>query len=149
MPDPFEPGDIPDPEDPGLLRRLLRRFGLEVGLGLVVLSIVGEVLGWWNDLGLVVGLGGLVVSLAALFDVSGSAIMSRFDGLYLNQRNVLRSQSGMLDNQESMLDNQESMIEVHKRVATVQERILDRQDRSVEALDSIQQILDERLPRRG
>ncbi len=142
MPDPFEPGDIPDPEDPGLVRRLLRRFGLEVGLGLVVLSIVGEVLGWWNDLGLVVGLGGLVVSLAALFDVSGSAIMSRFDGLYLNQRNVLRNQTGMLDNQESM-------IEIQERVVTVQERVLDRQDRSVEALDSIQQILDERLPQHG
>lgn len=142
MPDPSEPGGIPDPEDPGLLRRLLRRFGLEVGLGLVVLSIVGEVLGWWNDPGLVVGLGGLAVSLATLFDVSGSAIMSRFDGLYLNHRNVL-------GNQQSMIENQESMIGIQERVATVQERILDRQDRSVDALDSIQQILDERLPRRG
>jgi hypothetical protein len=49
---------------PATARRLTRnRIGMLIGMGLMLLAAVGEWLGWWRDLGLVVGTVGLIATL--------------------------------------------------------------------------------------
>jgi hypothetical protein len=39
------------------------RIGLALGLGLLLVAAVGEWLGWWHDVGIVLGVVGLILSI--------------------------------------------------------------------------------------
>lgn len=46
------------------LRLKLYILGAAMGVAMVVVAAIGELLGWWNDLGIVLGLLGVAVTLA-------------------------------------------------------------------------------------
>lgn len=109
------------------------------GLALFLLGLVGEIVGWWNDLGLILTTAGLLVSIAGLLvglwtlfldtsqEVATLAATAVGGIVHLHEK-----QDAMLDKQDAMLDKQDAM--------------LDKQDRTVDTLDRIQRILDDRLP---
>lgn len=140
MPEPLSPSDT---DTSTMERRDLVRLSKAMiigGLALFLVAVVGEVLGWWNDLGLVlstagllVSLGGLLVGLATLFLDKGHEVATLAATAVGGVAHLHGKQDAMLENQDAMLDNQDAM--------------LDKQDRTVDALDRIQRLLDERLPR--
>jgi hypothetical protein len=49
---------------PETARRLRNnRIGLAVGLALILLAAVGKLLGWWNDVEILLGVAGILVSV--------------------------------------------------------------------------------------
>ncbi len=127
-------------------RILIDKIGIVLSFLLMALAIVGEVVGWWNDLGLLLGAASLLVGILSLLDVSGTRLLDallvlheRFDrqddvlaSLVGGQQALVGGQRSMVGNQEAMLDNQAGL--------------LDRQDATVDRLDRIAEILDDRLP---
>ncbi|MDX1610969.1 MAG: hypothetical protein R3185_01285 [Candidatus Thermoplasmatota archaeon] len=98
---------------------LIDKIGIVVGFGLIALAILGEILGWWNDLGLLIGFAGLTASFTSVLDVNGRRLLGRFDdqeamltGSLENQRGMLENQRGVLENQQGLLENQRRMIEI-------------------------------------
>lgn len=101
------------------------RFGMLTGAALMLLALTGEVLGWWNDLGLVMTLAGLGLALWSVWGDNGQQILE-----------LLGVQQGFLVH---MTSKQDAMLET-------QDAMLDKQDRTIDVLDRIQAILDARLP---
>lgn len=94
------------------------RFGMLLAVSLVLLALVGGILGWWNDLGLVMMVLGVGIGLWTAWRTDGQQILE-----------LLGVQQGFL---------------VH--MAGKQDAMLDKQDRTIDVLDRIQAILDARLP---
>lgn len=132
---PTEPlkSDAPPTTDVDLETRLFinRILGI-LGWITAAIGIIGEILGWWNDLGLIVTFSGLFVSVYTAMDSNGKAALAGHATTHANLRVMRQDQSSMLGNQEAMLGNQEASLE--------------KQDRMIDGLDRIATILDERLP---
>lgn len=115
------------------------RFGMLIGSALMLLALIGEVLGWWNDLGLVMTVFGLGLAVWGLWKDSGSKVLQ-----------ALGAQQGFLvlmaDKQDAMLENQDAMLDHQDAMLDKQDAMLERQDRTIDVLDRIQAILDARLP---
>lgn len=127
-------------------RILIDKIGIALSFLLMALAIVGEVLGWWNELGLLLGAASLLIGVLSLLDVSGTRLLDALLGLHERfdrQDDVLASlvggQQALVGGQRSMVDNQEAMLDN-------QAGLLDRQDATIDRLDRIAEILDDRLP---
>ncbi len=51
------------------------RFGMLTGAALMLLALIGEALGWWSDLGLVMTLAGLGLALWSVWGDHGQQIL--------------------------------------------------------------------------
>ncbi len=89
-----------------------------LGLITAAIGIIGEFAGWWNDIGIVLTVSGLVATLYSAMDTNGKAALAGHATTHANLR--------------LMRDDQRSM--------------LAKQDRMIDGLDRIATILDERLP---
>jgi len=101
------------------LRDLLDHVLFYGGLLMAATGIVGEVLGWWGDLGLVFTIGGFLAGLVSVADVNGRRLLA-----------VTRSLPGSVD-------------ALHNK----HDAMLEKQDDTLGHLVRIGDILDERLPR--
>ncbi len=109
------------------------------GLALFLLAVVGEVLGWWNDLGLILSTAGLLVSLGGLSVGLGTLFLDQGEEVAVLAATAVGGIVSLHDKQDAMLGNQDAMLEN-------QDAMLDKQGRTVDVLDRIQRLLDERLP---
>ncbi|MDX1611306.1 MAG: hypothetical protein R3185_02980 [Candidatus Thermoplasmatota archaeon] len=116
--------------------RLLGRFLMVAGVLVYLLALVGEILGWWNDVGVLLSAGGLVSSLAGLAITAWSVASVKGGELLGKQDQMLGNQERMVGNQEKMLGNQERMLELSSRTLTWQ-------DGATRSLDRIEAALDE------
>lgn len=96
------------------------------GLLMAITGIVGEILGWWGDLGLVLTAGGFLAGILGAIDANGRALL----GIV---RPMASSIDRLHDKQDLMLDRQDLMLE--------------RQGETVSELVRIGDLLGERLPR--
>lgn len=127
------------------------RFGMLLAVSLVLLALVGEIarlvepvsraaehvglgqiLGWWNDLGLVMTVLGVGIGLWTAWRTDGQQILELLGVQHGFLVHLAGKQDAMLESQDAMLGKQDA--------------ILDKQDRTIDVLDRIQQILDARLP---
>lgn len=141
-------------------RDLLDYAILWLSFGLLVLAIVGEVLGWWNDLGIVLTVASLVGTVYAAFDIYGRKGLAGLEriadgvrGLQTTQRTMLVTLDTMVENQDAMLgkqdvviQNQDAMLGHLDTMLQKQDAMLQKQDTSGSRLDRIQDTLDRRLP---
>lgn len=97
---------------------------LAVSFALLVLAIVGEIVGWWGDLGIVLMIASLIGTVFAALDIYGR----RGVGLL----------GTVVDNQQAMIHHQETML-------ATQGSIVETQDGFMRRLDRIQDALDDRL----
>lgn len=95
------------------------------GLLMAATGILGEILGWWGELGLVLTAGGFLAGILGAIDVNGRALL----GIV---RPMASSIDGLHDKQDLMLDKQAMMLE--------------RQGETVSELVRIADLLDQRLP---
>lgn len=148
-------------------RDLLDYAILWLSFGLLVLAIVGEVLGWWNDLGIVLTVASLVGTVYAAFDIYGrkglagiervvdgvrglqttqQSMLVTLDTMAENQDAMLENQDAMLGKQDVMIQNQDAMLEKEDAMLGHLDTMLQEQDTSGSRLDRIQDTLDRRLP---
>lgn len=113
-------------------RRRLARVGQVVGYTTFVVGLLGEILGWWDALGVIVSLAGLVVGLFSTMDENGIALLEGQSTTHTVLMRLASGQARVESNQESMLANQEAM--------------LDNQEEMIDVLEDIAGTLDERLP---
>lgn len=156
-------------------RLLLDKIGMAVGLGLIVLALIGEVLGWWNDVGLILGGLGMALGAISALDHNGREIVmlvrplpravealgagqaslgegqwSIIEGqqqMHAQQRQMLSKQGQMLSQQDQMLSKQDQMLSQQEQMLSKQDQVLSKQDTTNGHLVRIVEILDERLPR--
>ena len=117
------------------------------GLATMILGIVGEALGWWNDLGIALTVGGGVGSIIggvgairSLFDKNGSRVAAGFKGLVTKQDQMLLQQGKMLGRQDETL-------KLQRRMLAKQDLAMERFDQFVRLQEAVRDLLDERLPR--
>lgn len=113
-------------------RRRLARIGQVVGYTTFVVGLLGEILGWWDALGIIVSLAGLVVGMFSTMDENGIALLEGQSTTHTVLMRLASGQARMEGHQEAMLANQESMLE--------------NQEAMIEVLADIADTLDERLP---
>jgi len=120
-------------------RILIDKIGIVGGLCLMVLALIGELLGWWDDVGLIVGALGMGWSLVSALDVNGrEAVMilrpmpATLDALGDGQERLLRTQDQMLDGQDRMLHGQHQMLDGQNHMLDKQDRIVTGQAEMVE-----------------
>lgn len=106
-------------------RILIDKIGIALSLILGALAVVGEFLGWWDAVGIVLSVFSLILGMVSVVDINGSRILDELSLISGAQRALHADHRSMLDNQESMLDHQGSI---------------------GRTLDRIEQILDARLP---
>lgn len=119
---------------------------LWVSFGLLVLAIVGEVLGWWGELGIVLTVASLVGTVYAAVDIYGRRGVSGIERVIDGLGGLQRTQTQMVHHQEAMLDNQNAMLENQGTMVGNQAAMLQSQEASTVRLDRIQETLDRRLP---
>ncbi len=114
------------------LRDLADRLLIFGGLLMAATGILGEILGWWDELGLVFTIGGFLAGIVGVVDVHGRALLA-----------LVRPMAGSIDTlhdkQDRMLGNQNDML-------GKQDEMLEKQDRTIRELSRIGDLLDERLP---
>ncbi len=115
------------------------RFGMVISLGLILLALTGELLGWWNDVGVIIAALGLGVGLWKAWRDNGTRLLE----VLAHQQDHLVHMAGK---QDAMLENQGAMVENQRGMLDNQQAMLERQDRTIDVLDRIQAILDARLP---
>lgn len=120
-------------------RRRLARIGQVVGYTTFVVGLLGDILGWWDALGIIVSLAGLVVGLFSTMDESGIALLEGQSTTHTVLMRLASGQARMEGNQEAMLSNQEAMLEN-------QEAVLENHEEMIDVLQDIAGTLDERLP---
>lgn len=120
-------------------RDLLDYAILWLSFGLLVLAIVGEILGWWNDLGIVLTVASLVGTVYAAFDIYGRKGLAGIERIVDGIRGLQTTQHAMLEKQDAMLGHLDTMLQK-------QDAMLQKQDASGSRLDRIQDTLDRRLP---
>lgn len=118
MPEPSNPKDDDKEAVDRRTRHLINRIGFVLGLVLMAVGLTGELLGWFEAVGLVLSFAGMAASVLTQLSDQG-------DALRRGQQALRANQEGMLENQEAMLENQATM---------------------VEQLERIGDLLDERLP---
>lgn len=99
-------------------RLLFDKILLILGLATFVVGLVGEILGWWNELGVLVSLAGLLAGLYSAVDRNGVLLLEGQSATHGNQERMLENQERMVDNQERMVDNQERTVELLDRIAS-------------------------------
>lgn len=132
MPEPSNGKDTHEEPVRRRTRHLINRTIFVLGLILMAVGLTGELLGWFNDVGLVLSFTGMAASILALLN-------DESDDLKENQGSMLDNQAAMLDNQERMLDNHDAMLDN-------QATMIENQDAMVTQLERIGDLLDERLP---
>lgn len=106
-------------------RILLDKIGIALSLILGALAVVGEFLGWWDAVGIVLSVFSLILGIISIVDVNGSRLLDELKLVSGGQRALHADHRSMLENQKAMIDHQASI---------------------GSKLDSIEEILDERLP---
>lgn len=109
------------------------------GLTMAAVGILGEILGWWGELGLVLTIGGLLSGIVGLLDVNGRKLLGLVGPLIGSIEGLHTKVDGLGANQERMLTNQERML-------TNQQRMLDKHDEAIDQLVRVGDLLDDRLP---
>lgn len=107
------------------LRDLADRLLIVGGLLMAATGILGEILGWWGELGLVFTIGGFLAGIVGVVDVHGRALLA-----------LVRPMAGSID---ALHDKQDEML-------GKQDEMLEKQDRTIGELSRIGDLLDERLP---
>lgn len=115
-----------------------------VGVAMMLTGLIGEILGWWNDLGLVLTIGGFAATMVTLFDAHGRRAVDGIGDLKQGQSSMIDNQSSMIENQDRLADGQRG---ISSGVSELGQAIRRRQDATVHVLDRIEQLLDQRLPR--
>lgn len=120
-------------------RILIDKIGIALSLILGALAVVGEFLGWWDAVGVVLSVFSLILGVVSVVDINGSRILDELSlisgaqrALHADHRSILGNQEDMVSNQASMLENQEQMVDHQRSIGAT--------------LDRIEQILDARLP---
>lgn len=113
-------------------RLLIDNILFVLGMTMFVVGLVGEILGWWEAVGIILSLGGLVVGLFSAMDRNGVALIEGQSTTHTVLMRVVNNQTTMLGNQQKMLGNQEEMVGNQEKMVSLLERIAD--------------TLDERLP---
>lgn len=113
-------------------RILLDKIGIALSLILGALAVVGEFLGWWDAVGVVLAVFSLVLGVVSVLDINGSQILAIVARGIGPEGWIRRNHEALLSNQRSMLDNQSTMIETQDSIGAT--------------LDRIETLLDQRLP---
>lgn len=132
MPQPSNGKGSHDEDVPRRFRHPLNRLVFWLGLLLMAIGLTGELVGWFDAVGVILSFLGMTASALALLDDRSDVLHEGHASLHANQERMLDNQASMLDNQERMLDNQGAMIE--------------NQDAMITQLERIGDLLDERLP---
>lgn len=127
-------------------RHLVYRSLFWLGILMMAVGLTGELLGWFDAVGVVASFAGMAASVLALLQDQSEQLRQGQHRTHANQEGMLRNQEGMLENQEGMLQHQESMLRNQQGMLDNQGRMLDNQETMVEQLERIGDILDERLP---
>lgn len=131
------------------LDTLLMWGGLLTGL----LGMLGEALGWWGELGLVLTIGGFAAGLYGMLDRKGTALLALARPMAAGIEETRAATRLLVVGQEQVLATQERMLETQDRVLTTQEQVLGTQERVVEGLGAtlaelqyVSALLNDRLP---
>lgn len=134
-------------------RLLLDKIGMVVGFTMFIVGLVGEILGWWDAVGVILSLAGLLAGLFSAMDHNGVALLAGQSTtrtvqtrMVTHQVSMLRNQERMVANHEQMLGNQERMLGNQEQMLGNQERMVGKQEETVALLSRIADTLDERLP---
>lgn len=131
------------------------------GLIMAAVGILGEVLGWWGELGLVLTIGGFAAGIYGAVDVHGRALLrlarpmaatiaslpAAFEALHTRHDAVDARAETMLVKQDAMLEKQDAMLATQDAMLQGQATLVRGQAQSYGALVRIGDLLDQRLPR--
>ncbi len=120
-------------------RLLIDNILFVLGMTMFVVGLVGEILGWWEAVGIILSLGGLVVGLFSAMDRNGVALIGGQSTTHTVLMRVVNNQTTMLGTQQKMFGNQQKML-------GNQEEMVGNQEKMVSLLERIADTLDERLP---
>lgn len=123
-----------EPSDPvdRSVRILIDKTGIALSLILAGLAVLGEALGWWDALGIVISIASLVLGVLSVVDIHGSPIVDELGHVAEGQRSMQADPRSLAAHHADMIDNQETVIDHQASIGA--------------KLDSIEQLLDERLP---
>lgn len=110
-------------------RILIDKIGIALSLLLGGLAVLGEFLGWWNEVGVVLSVFSLILGVLAVVDINGSRIL---DQLGRMEQGRGREHALLADQHSSLVENQGTMIDQQASIGA--------------KLDAIERLLDDWLP---
>lgn len=121
MPQPSNGKRSHDEDVPGRFRHTLNRWVFWLGVLLMATGLIGELLGWFDAVGVILSFLGMAASALALLDDRSDALHEDHAKLHTNQQDMLENHRSMQANQESRLVNQEQMVDQLERIGDLLE----------------------------
>lgn len=140
---------------PDDLRERIMRVLFYVGMAMGFTGILGEVLGWWGELGVVLTIGGFVLGLVSVGDVNGRRLLAIARPLPATLGHM-ESTLGRVDERLGSVDRNttglpQAMAGIHAKqdhVLALQDQAMDDYGQMLALQEDVRDLLDERLPRR-